>query len=142
MDCAVCKHELELGWNHCPNCGSPIHASGSRRLLQVHRETAQKVEQHLTFEQINHEHYHLDLGDLFKPAPAVKVSIPAWVYVACVASVLLVPVVRSWIAMGIESQVLLYAGYRCSTDRQKLWSVLALIIIWAACLFIWPPVGF
>ncbi len=138
--CYVCGRDIQPDWNHCPNCGSPLCAVPSRRTFQLYRETPEKVEQQLTFFQQNNYH-HFDFGELFRPTPAKKVSLPGWLWIACVTSILLVPFMRSFIALGVESQVLLYAVYRCSTDRRKLWSILLLVFVWGACLFIWPPSG-
>lgn len=139
--CETCGYSLEGDWNNCPNCGSPLYAVPSHRVFRMHRETPDKIEEHLTLQQVNHKHFCFDFGNLFRPAPAMSVSLPRWLYIACIVSVLLVPFARSWIALGVESQVLLYAVYKAGTDRRKLWGMLLLVFAWAMCLLAWPPTG-
>lgn len=138
-NCDVCGFDIRGDWNNCPNCGSPLHSVPPRRVLRVYRETPDKIEQHLTLQQLNHNHFHLDFGELLRPAPAAKVPIPGWLWVASILGVFAVPLVRSWWTVGITSQILLYAVYRAGTDRQKLWGLLLLVFAWAVCLFAWPP---
>ena len=141
MNCSTCRGRVQPDSNYCPHCGTQLHPVSSRHVFRMHRETPEKVEQHLTLQQINHKHFHLDFGELFEPTPAAKVSLPGWLWVASILSILAVPFVRLWWTLGITSQILLYATYRCFTDRQKLWTMLALVFLWGVCLFLWPPTG-
>ena len=139
MKCRICGLEIHPDWNHCPNCGSPLHPVPSRKTFYVHREAPEKVEQHLTFQQNNYHHF--DFGELFRPTPERDVSLPRWLLIASILSIFAVPLVRSWWTLGITSQILLYGIYRCSTDRTKLWRMALLVFLWGVCLFIWSPTG-
>ena len=109
-------------------------------LKKIQRTTGGNIYQSIV--QENHYDQHFHLNELLTTEPRVAAPYPSFLLIASVLCVCLVPFIQSWIALGIESQILLYAGFRSFSSPSRYRAIMAgLIAAWGMLLLVFPPVS-